>query len=90
MDLLKIATKIAKSTILDSVNSDLAKANNVDHVRSILGQHKIKLFKEPAYPDDIPETKDDLEHGIESINDIPVDSMMFLKKSIHGWKIEKA
>ena len=86
MDLLKIATKIV-SSVFDAVNADLAKAKNVDHARSILGQHKVKLFKEPAYPNDIPQTTHDLEPGIESVNGAPIGTMSFLKKAEHGWKI---
>jgi hypothetical protein len=71
----------------DAVNKELAQAHNADHARSILGQHKVKLFKEPAYPKDIPETKDDLDVGIESINDCPLGGLHFLRKAEHGWEI---
>jgi len=87
--LFKIASRIAtgKISIFDAVNRELAKAHNTDHVRSILGQHHIKLFKEPPYPNDIPKSEDDLEVGIESVNDSPLDGMYFLRKSENGWEI---
>jgi hypothetical protein len=86
--LFAIAARIAgQSSDFDIVNKVLADANNPDHVRSLLGQHKVKLFKEPAYPKDVPETKDDLEVGIESINDVPVEGLHFLRKADKGWEI---
>jgi hypothetical protein len=84
----RIATReLSEESAFDSVNRELAKAHNVDHVRSILGQHKIKLFKEPSYPNDVPATKDDLQVGIESLNDSPLDGLHFLRKLDHGWEI---
>lgn len=87
--LYAIASRIAsgQSSGFEVVNQALAEANNVDHVRSLLGQHKVKLFKEPAYPKDVPETKDDLEVGIESVNDVPVEGLHFLRKTDGGWEI---
>lgn len=69
------------------MNKALADAHNVDHVRSLLGQHKVELFKEPAYPNDVPKTEDDLEVGIESVDDVPLDGLHFLRKAPKGWEI---
>jgi len=88
MDLLRIAVRVANGGVFDAVNTDLAAAKNVDHARSILGQHKIKLFKEPAYPDDIPTSPEEVGTGIESVDKAPVDGMNFLRKVDHGWKID--
>lgn len=86
--LFAIAARVAgQSSGFEAVNKELAKAHNADHVRSLLGQHKVKLFKEPAYPNDIPKTQDDLEIGIESIDDIPVEGLHFLRKADNGWEI---
>jgi hypothetical protein len=86
--LFAIASRVAaQSPGFETVNQALAEAHNVDHVRSLLGQHKVKLFKEPAYPNDIPKTKDDLEVGIESVNDVPVEGLHFLRKADKGWEI---
>jgi hypothetical protein len=90
--LFAIAARIAgdqpsEESAFDAVNRELADAHNVDHVRSILGQHKIKLFKEPAYPNDVPETREDLQVGIESVNDVPVGKLHFLRKADKGWEI---
>ena len=86
--LFAIAARIAgHEPAFDAVNQELAKAHNVDHVRSILGQHKIKLFKEPAYPNDVPATKGDLQVGIESMNDAPLGGLHFLRKADQGWEI---
>lgn len=93
--LFSIAARIVfandgKASIFDAVNKALAEAHNVDHVRSILGQHKVKLFKEPPYPNDIPKNDDDLETGIESVNEVPLDGLHFLRKAEHGWEISGA
>ena len=90
--LFDIAARIAggesgHEPAFDVVNQELAKAKNVDHVRSLLGQHKVKLFKEPAYPNDVPATKDDLQVGIESINGTPLGGLHFLRKVDQGWEI---
>jgi hypothetical protein len=86
--LFAIAARVAgQSSDFEIVNRALSDANNVDHVRSLLGQHKIKLFKEPAYPNDVPKTEDDLEVGIESISDAPVEGLHFLRKVDKGWEI---
>ena len=85
--LLRIAMRVATGGVFDAVNADLAKAKNPDHARSILGQHKVKLFKEPAYPDDIPTDPNDVGTGIESINKSPIPGMNFLRKTDHGWEI---
>lgn len=89
--LFSIAAKIIFgseiSSVFEAVNKELAKAHNVDHVRSLLGQHKVKLFKEPPYPDDVPKSVDDLEVGIESVNDAPLDGLHFLRKAEKGWEI---
>jgi hypothetical protein len=88
--LFRIAMRIANGevSIFDAVNADLSEAKNVDHARSILGQHKIKLFKEPPYPDDIPTTPSEVGTGIESVDGAPVVGMNFLRKLEHGWGIE--
>ena len=86
--LFAIAARVAgQSPGLEVVNQALAEAHNVDHVRSLLGQHKVKLFKEPAYPNDIPKTKEDLEVGIESVDGVPMEGLHFLRKAEHGWEI---
>ena len=86
--LYAIASRVASGQSgFEAINKALSEANNVDHVRSLLGQHKIKLFKEPAYPKDVPQTKEDLEVGIESVNDVPVESLHFLRKTDNGWEI---
>ena len=90
--LFAIAARIAGGEISEEaafkvVNKELAKAHNVDHVRSILGQHKIKLFKEPAYPNDIPKSPEDLQIGVESVDDCPVGGVHFLIKADQGWEI---
>ncbi len=84
-----IASRIAAGHIsqFDAVNKALAEAKNVDHVRSLLGQYKVQLFKEPAYPHDVPQSGDDLEVGIESVNDVPVAGLHFLRKAPRGWEI---
>jgi hypothetical protein len=86
--LFAIAARVAgQSPGFEAVNQALAEAKNVDHVRSLLGQHKVKLFKEPAYPLDVPKTQDDLEVGIESLNEVPVEGLHFLRKTDKGWEI---
>jgi len=90
--LFEIAARIAAGDAghepaFDAINKELAKAHNVDHVRSLLGQHKIKLFKEPSYPNDVPATKDDLQVGVESIDGVPLGGVHFLHKTDQGWEI---
>lgn len=87
--LFRIASNVAlkKSLTFKNINQELSKAHNVDHVRSLLGQYHVKLFKEPPYPNDIPRTENDLEVGIESVKDEPLGSLHFLHKTKNGWEI---